>query len=56
VYNQAGQEMITQRTSVTFGVQYVTVNRNSLAAGSYVVRVKSTDNGEVVFTEKVMFQ
>lgn len=56
VYNQGGQEMISQKASITFGVQYVTINRNTLASGSYLVKVRSTDNGEVLFTDKVMFQ
>ncbi|MCX6320001.1 MAG: T9SS type A sorting domain-containing protein [Bacteroidetes bacterium] len=56
LYNQAGQEVLSQRANITFGVQYVTVNRNALSKGSYLVRVRSTDNGEVLFTEKVMFQ
>jgi len=56
MYNQAGQEVITQRAAITYGVQYVTVNRNSLATGSYIVRVRNTDNSEVLFTDKVVLQ
>jgi len=56
LYNQAGQEMLSQRAAITYGVQYVSVNRNTLASGSYLLKVKSTENGEVVFTQKVIFQ
>lgn len=56
LFNQGGQEVVSQKASITFGVQYIAVNRNSLASGSYLVRVRSTDTGEVLFTEKVMFQ
>lgn len=56
VYNQAGQEVITQRTAISYGVQYVSINRNTLASGNYVVRVRSTENNEVLFAEKVVLQ
>ncbi|MBL7732523.1 MAG: T9SS type A sorting domain-containing protein [Chitinophagaceae bacterium] len=56
MYNQAGQEVITQKVSVTYGVQYIPVNRNSLADGSYIVRVRNADSNEVLFAEKVVLQ
>jgi Secretion system C-terminal sorting domain len=56
VYNQAGQEVISQKNTITYGVQYVTVNRNTLASGSYVVRVRNTETSEVLFSEKVVLQ
>lgn len=56
LYNQAGQEVLTQKSSITYGVQYITINRNSLNSGSYVVRVRSTESGEVLFAEKVVLQ
>jgi hypothetical protein len=56
VYNQAGQEVLSQKSSITYGVQYITINRNSLASGSYLVRVKSTETSEVLFAEKVILQ
>jgi|CXWL01.1.fsa_nt_gi hypothetical protein len=56
VYNQAGQEVINQKTSITSTVQYVTINRNSLSDGSYIVRVRNAENSEVLFTEKMILQ
>ena len=56
LYNQAGQEVISQKSNITYGVQYVTINRNSLASGNYFVKVKSSDNTEVLFAEKIVLQ
>ena len=56
VYNQAGQEVITQKTTITNTVQYVTINRNSLSGGSYIIRVRNTENSEVLFAEKMILQ
>ncbi len=56
LYNQAGQEVSSQRTTINSTTQYITINRNSLAAGSYLVKVKNSDNNEVLFTEKVIMQ
>lgn len=56
LYNQAGQEVVTQKSSITYGVQYITINRNSLSSGSYVVRVRNADSSEVLFAEKVVLQ
>jgi hypothetical protein len=55
LYNQAGQEVATQRTSINYTVQYVTINRNSLPGGSYILRVRNADNTES-FVEKVVLQ
>jgi Secretion system C-terminal sorting domain len=54
LYDQAGQEVHTQRVTIGYTVQYVTINRKSLAAGSYVLRV-TKDNNET-FVEKVLVQ
>jgi hypothetical protein len=56
VFNQAGQEVISQKNTITYGVQYVTINRNTLASGNYFVRVRSTESSEVLFAEKVVLQ
>lgn len=56
LYNQAGQEMVSQQANINYAVQYISVNRNTLASGSYLVKVRSTDSGEVIYTGKVMFQ
>lgn len=55
LFNQAGQEVSTQRAIVQYNVQYVNVNRNSLPAGSYIMKVRNTSNGEV-YNEKVLLQ
>ncbi len=56
LYNQAGQEVSTQKTTINSTTQYISINRNNLAAGSYLVKVKSTENNEVLFAEKVIMQ
>ncbi len=56
VFNQAGQEVISQKQSIMYGVQYVTISRNTLASGNYFVRVRNTETSEVLFAEKVVLQ
>jgi hypothetical protein len=55
LYNQAGQEVVTQRAIINSTVQYVTVERNNLPAGMYILKVRSTESG-VVYNEKVVLQ
>jgi hypothetical protein len=55
MYDQAGQEVHTQRVSIGYTVQYITINRKSLAAGSYFLRVIKDNNSET-FVEKVILQ
>lgn len=55
LYNQAGQEVAAQKTIINYDVQYITVNRNSLPAGSYIVKVRNTENGES-FNQHVILQ
>jgi hypothetical protein len=56
VYNQTGQEVISQKNTITNGVQYVTINRNSLAGGSYFIRIRNTENAALLFAEKIILQ
>lgn len=53
--NQGGQEVATQKAVVSYDVQYITVNRNSLPAGSYILKVRNAESGEV-FNQNVILQ
>ncbi|RXK62479.1 T9SS type A sorting domain-containing protein [Lacibacter luteus] len=53
--NQAGQEVRSVRSVVENDVQYVTIARGALTAGSYAVRITNIATGEVK-VEKVMIQ
>lgn len=53
--SQSGQEVAVQRSVVNYDVQYITVNRNSLPAGSYILKVRNADSGEV-FNQNVVLQ
>jgi hypothetical protein len=55
LYNQTGQEVLTQKAIVTYGVQSIPVNRNNLPAGTYMMKVRSTTNSDL-FNEKVILQ
>lgn len=55
IFNQAGQIVYTRRINVQQGVQFVPIERGSLSAGSYLVRVKSVD-GDEQYIQKVLFQ
>lgn len=55
LYNINGQEVVRQVISVNSTVQYFTLVKNSLPAGSYIIKVKSNDNQET-YSEKVIFQ
>lgn len=55
VYNQAGQEVATQRAVINYSVQYFTVNRNSLPAGSYIMKVRNTESGDA-FSQQLILQ
>ncbi len=56
LYNQAGQEVYTQRVIVGYTVQYVTVNRNKLAGGSYILKVRKDDGDAEPFVQNVILQ
>ncbi len=56
VFSQNGQQVITQKASINNTVQYVTIDRKNLSSGSYFVRVKNTENGEVLFSDKIILQ
>jgi hypothetical protein len=56
VFNQTGQEVITEKVTIASTVQYITINRNNLASGSYLVRVTNTENGEMLFADKIILQ
>jgi Secretion system C-terminal sorting domain len=56
VYNQAGQQVINEKAVITSTVQYLTINRNNLAGGSYLVRVTNSESGEMLFTDKIILQ
>lgn len=53
--SQSGQEVAVQKSVVNYDVQYITVNRNSLPAGSYILKVRNADSGEV-FNQNVILQ
>jgi hypothetical protein len=55
LYNQAGQEVAAQRSTINYAVQYVTVERKQLPAGTYILKMINTESGEV-FKEKVVLQ
>jgi Secretion system C-terminal sorting domain len=55
LYDLAGHEVRTQRATIGYTVQYVTINRNSLAGGSYFLRVIKENNNET-FVEKIILQ
>jgi Secretion system C-terminal sorting domain len=55
LYNMGGQEVSSQRAIVQYNVQYVNVNRNNLPAGTYIMKVRNTENGES-FSQKVTLQ
>jgi|GEM_PF-866425 len=55
LYNQAGQEVLAQKAVVSYSVQYISVNRGSLPAGTYIMKIRNTENGDV-FNEKVILQ
>lgn len=55
LYNINGQEVVRQVINVNSTVQYFTLVKNSLPAGSYIIKVKSDDNQET-YSEKVIFQ
>jgi Secretion system C-terminal sorting domain len=55
LYNQAGQEVYKQKVNIGYNVQYVSISRNSLAAGTYTVRAKHEETNET-FVEKVVLQ
>jgi Secretion system C-terminal sorting domain len=56
VYSQNGQQVIAEKATITNTVQYITIDRKSLSSGSYFVRVKNTENGEVLFSDKIILQ
>lgn len=56
VFNQTGQEVITEKVTIASTVQYHTINRNSLASGSYLVRVTNSESGEMLFADKIILQ
>lgn len=55
LYNMGGQEVASQRAVVQYNVQYVNVNRNSLPAGTYIMKIMNTENGES-YSQKVTLQ
>ena len=55
LFNQVGQEVLTQRANINYSVQYVTINRSNLPAGSYILKIKNTETADS-FTEKVVLQ
>jgi len=55
LFNQAGQEVSVQRAIVQYNVQYISLNRNGLPAGSYIMNVRNTASGEA-YSEKVILQ
>ena len=55
LYNMGGQEVSSQRAIVQYNAQYVNVNRNSLPAGTYIMKVRNTETGES-FSQKVTLQ
>ncbi len=56
VYSLNGQQVITEKASITNTVQYVTIDRKNLSPGTYFVSVKNTENGEVLFSDKIILQ
>lgn len=55
LYDISGQEVVRQVINVNSTVQYFTLAKNSLPAGSYIIKVRSDDNQET-YSEKVIFQ
>jgi hypothetical protein len=55
LYNMGGQEVASQRAVVQYNVQYVNVNRNNLPAGTYIMKIMNTENGES-YSQKVTLQ
>lgn len=55
LHNLAGQEVVSQKAVIQYNVQYINVSRNNLPAGSYIMKVRNTGNGEV-YNEKVILQ
>jgi len=55
MFNQAGQEVQSTRAKIENSVQYVTLQRNNLTAGTYFVRITNIATAEVQ-TEKIILQ
>lgn len=55
LYNQAGQQVYNKQVTIQQAVQYVPVERGSLAPGSYLVSVKNA-NADEKYVQNVIFQ
>ena len=56
MYNAAGQEVQNRKADITSDVQTVTLNRGSLNAGTYFIKVKNINDPQDVFNQKVVLQ
>jgi hypothetical protein len=54
--NQAGQEMKSTRVIITNDVQYATIQRGTLAAGMYFIRVQNVNDASDNFVQKLVVQ
>ncbi|MDZ4808162.1 MAG: T9SS type A sorting domain-containing protein [Bacteroidota bacterium] len=55
MYNQAGQEVSAKRAAIDFAVQYVSLERGILTAGSYIIKIRNIDTNES-YVQNVIFQ
>jgi hypothetical protein len=55
VFSITGQEVLTRKVNIQQGVQFVPVERGSLNAGSYMVKVKNADGSEQ-YVQQVILQ
>lgn len=55
MYSQTGQQVLAKKANIQQGVQFVPVERGSLSAGMYVIKVKDA-NGSEQYVQNVIFQ
>ncbi|MBI5858506.1 MAG: T9SS type A sorting domain-containing protein [Sphingobacteriales bacterium] len=55
VLNQSGQEVRSIKATIKSSVEYVNIEKGSLATGMYIINVRNINNGET-FVERVIFQ
>jgi hypothetical protein len=55
LYNQAGQEVLLQKVTVDYSVQYVPVSKTHLNTGIYMMRIINTVTGEKTY-HKVLYE
>lgn len=55
LFNKGGQLVHSEKAVIASTVQYVVIQRNSMPAGSYSLRIRNLESGEIT-TEKIIVQ